>query len=130
MKIILANGVELAPIMVTGARKMVQGQSRDTLSFVFGPGIGLDALDAAFTAEACESITIVGDDESEAIHKGYVIRADLKKEKVMTVPATEGSAAVYEDRITVSMRERTYTEAQIAALTDTVDVLVMESLMG
>lgn len=42
---------------------------------------------------------------------------------------TEEAEAIYEDRITVSMSQRTYTESQLASLIDTVDVLVMDALM-
>ena len=129
MKIIFANGAELFPILVTGGLRHVQGASRDTLSFVFPADVGMDALDKAFTAEACESIKIIGDDGGEAIHKAYTVRADLKKEPFEIAPATDSSEAVFEDRITVSMSQRTYTETQLASLADTVDVLVMESLM-
>lgn len=115
MNIKLSNGTELSPIMVTGGQKYVQGQSRDTLSFVFPATAGMETLDAAFTAENCESITIVGDDGTENIHKGYTIRAELSKASVETAPATESTPAVYEDRITVAMSQRTYAESQIAA---------------
>lgn len=130
MKIILANGTELIPILVTGALRNVQGAARDTLSFVFSAAAGMEALDAAFTAAACESIKIIGDDGSEAIHKAYTLRAELKKQAVEIAPATDNTEAVFEDRITVSMSQRTYSESQLASLTDTVDVLVMESLMA
>ena len=130
MKIILANGTELTPILVTGAKRTVQGVSRDTLSFVFPGGAGMEALDAAFTGAACEAITVTGEDGSEYIHTGYTIRAELKKTAVEVLAATADTGAVYEDRITVSMSQRTWAETQLAALTDTVDVLVMESLMA
>ncbi len=118
MNIKLSNGTELSPIMVTGGQKYVQGQSRDTLSFVFAATAGMEKLDAAFTAESCESITIVGDDGTENIHKGYTIRAELSKASVETTPATESTPAVYEDRITVAMSQRTYAESQLAANTE------------
>lgn len=118
MNIKLSNGTELSPIMVTGGQKYVQGQSRDTLSFVFAATAGMETLDAAFTAENCESITIVGDDGTENIHKGYTIRAELSKASVETTPATESTPAVYEDRITVAMSQRTYAESQLAANTE------------
>lgn len=89
MNIKLSNGTELTPVMVTGGQKYVQGQSRDTLSFVFAADAGMETLDAAFTEAACESITIVGDDGTENIHKGYTIRAELSKTSVETTPATE-----------------------------------------
>lgn len=130
MKIILNNGKELSPILVTGGPRMVQSASRDTLNFIFHSDVSMASIDEAFTADACDKITIVGDDGSENIHTGYTIRAELSKASVEVTPATESEAAVFEDRITVSMSQRTYAESQLASLTDTVDVLVMESLMN
>lgn len=116
MKIILANGTELNPLVVRGASSFTQGAKRDTLSFIFSADEDISALDAAFSESACESITIVGDDGSESIYKAYTIRAELKKAPVEVSPATEESEAVMENRITVSMAQRTYTETQLAAL--------------
>lgn len=129
MKITLANGTELNPILVSGGRRTVYGQNRDSLSFVFPVTEGIEALDAVFTAENCESITIE-DDKGSYIHKGYTVRVELSKNNVEVTPATTETEAVREDRITVIMAQRTYMENQIASLTDTVDMLVMESLMG
>ena len=129
MKIILNNGAELTPIMVTGGPRYIQSASRDTLNFIFPATEDMTELDAAFSTANCESLTIIGDDGSEAIHKGYTIRAELKKESVEVTPATESEAAVFEDRITVSMSQRTYAESQLASLTDTVDTLVMDALL-
>lgn len=130
MKIILTDGTELNPTLVSGERRYVQGQSRDTLNFVFPADAGMVSLDSAFTAENCESITIVEDSGKENIYKAYTVRAELSKASVEVTPSTDSEAAVFEDRITVSMSQRTYAESQLASLTDTVDVLVMESLMG
>ena len=130
MTIKLVNGVELTPILVTGASSYVQGAKRDTLTFIFSATEDMAVLDEAFAATNCESITIVGNDGSESIHKAYTIRHELKKATVEVTPATAESEAVTEERITVSMAQRTYAESQLASLTDTVDVLVMESLMA
>lgn len=130
MKITLANGAELNPILVTGSHKYVQGQNRDTLSFVFPASAGMDALDAAFTSAACEVITIQEDSGTEFIHQAYTVRAELKKEAVETAPATAEAPAAYEERITVSMSQRNYSEGQIASLQDTVDTLVLDTLLG
>lgn len=121
MKIILANGTELNPIMVTGGQRRVQGQSRDTLNFIFPADAGMETLDEAFTAENCESITIVEDNGNENIHKGYTIRAELSKASVEIASETSETAAVYEDRITVSMAQRTYMESQLAAMQAVID---------
>lgn len=130
MKIILINGVELNPTLITGGKKNVQGATRDTLNFVFSAEEDMAVLDAAFTAEACSSITIVDDDGNEFIHKNYVVRSELSKSAVEIEKATSESEAVFETRITVGMAQATYVETQLASLTDTVDVLVMESLMA
>ena len=130
MNIKLANNAELSPIVVTGCSRFAHGANRDTLNFIFPATEDMAALDSAFSAENCEKITIIGDDGSENIHTGYTIRAELSKKSVEVTPATEEAEAVYEDRITVSMSQRTYAESQLASLTDTVDVLVMESLMN
>lgn len=117
MKIKLTNGAELNPIIVMGGSSQVQGARRDTLHFVFPATENMTTLDAAFTTANCESITIIGDDGSESIHKAYTIRAEMKKAPVEVAPATPESEAVVEERITVSMAQRTYAETQLAALT-------------
>ena len=128
MKVILSNGKELNPILVTGAHSYVQGANRDTLSFIFPADTSLDELDGLFTAANCETIKLKETDTHEYIYNGYTIRTELKRAPVEITPATETEAAVYENRVTVSMAQRTYVESQLASLVDTVDVLVMESL--
>ena len=129
MKIILANGKELNPLLVTGASIQLQGAKRDSLTFVFPAPVGIEVLDEAFSAIACESIKIVDDLGVENIYKHYTIRAKLEKAPIVVVPATPEAESVTEDRISVCIAQRTYAENQLASLTDTVDVLVMESLM-
>ena len=137
MKIKLSNGTVLSPILATGETRYVQGANRDTLNFIVPATEGMEALDAAFSTENCESITVLEavedpdgtTTEQSYLHKGYTIRAGLKKEAVEVTPVTEEAEAIYEDRITVSMSQRTYTESQLASLIDTVDVLVMDALM-
>ena len=68
MKIILNNGKELSPILVTGGTRMVQGASRDTLNFIFPATEDMAELDSAFSAENCEKITIIGDDGRKREH--------------------------------------------------------------
>ena len=129
MKVILNNGVEVTPIIITGEKRNIQNARRDCLTFVFRE-TSLDEIDGIFTTENCEKMVIVGDDNSEAIYKGYVVRAELTKGMVEVKGATAEESAEYEARVKVSMAERTYAETQIANLTETVDVLVLESLMA
>lgn len=116
MKIILVNGTELNPIMVTGGAKYINGASRDTLTFVFPADTSLDEIDNLFTAENCETIKLY-EGETEYIHTGYTIRAELSRTPMVVTPATEDTEEVVENRVTVSMALRTYAEAQLAKLT-------------
>lgn len=118
MKIILANGTELTPIMVTGGGRFVNGSKRDTLNFIFPEDASLDELDALFTDTNCESIklyeTTEDGTENEFIHTGYTIRAELSRTPITVQEATDLTEAVIENRVTVSMAQRTYTEAKLA----------------
>lgn len=129
MQITLKDGTTLSPLAITGGQKFVQGQMRDTLTFIFPADADMAALDAAFSAVNCESIT-VQDDTGSYIHKSYTVRAELSKGPVEVTPAAGETAAVYEDRVTVAMSQRTYTESQLANLQDTVDTLVLDALGG
>lgn len=116
MNIKLSDGTQLEAILVTGGPRYIQGTDRDALCFVFPATAGLEELDAAFTPGKCETITIVDQEGSEHVHTGYTIRCELSKAAVETSPATAEAAAVYEDRITVAMAQRTYAETQLAQL--------------
>ena len=115
MLIKLNNGTEINPVTAIGGKRFVQGASRDCISFVFPAESALDELDTLFTTENCETITIV-DEENEYIHNAYTVRAELKREPVEITPATESTEAVYENRVTVTMAQRTYAESQLAAI--------------
>ena len=115
MKIILNNGTELHPIVAMGSTKYVHGASRDTISFVFPVETSLDEIDAIFTAENCERITIF-DEEAQYIHEGYTVRAELFRRPEVIVPATDEADEVVENRVTVSMSLRTYAETQVAEM--------------
>ena len=116
MKIILNNNAELNPINVIGGSRHIHGFSRDALSFVFRDDTSMEELDALFVPENCESITIVSGDGYGYVHKGYTVRAELSKASVEVDPGTAEAEAVYEDRITVVMAQRTYVESRMASM--------------
>ena len=114
MNIKFSNGTELSCIVVAGGPYYVYGVPRDALTFVFPADAGMEELDALFVPANCESVTIEGDDGSAFIHKGYTVRGELSKASVEVEPGTAETEAVYEDRITVVMAQRTYVESQMA----------------
>lgn len=122
MKITLHDGTVLQPLAATGTHRLVQGATRDTISFIFPGDTDLEAMDRIFTAEACETI-MVNNNGNDYVHSGYIIRAELKRAPMEVVSATDTSEAVYEDRVVISMSQRTYLESQISSLTDAIDVL-------
>lgn len=117
MKIILANGTELNPIIVTGGGRSINGAHRDTLNFIFPADASLDELDGLFTAENCEKISLFEDNAdgsvTEHIYTGYTIRAELSRTPMVVQPATEDTEEVTENRVTVSMALRTYAEKKL-----------------
>lgn len=119
MKVILNDGTIVTAIIVTGGQKYYQGANRDALTFVL-PETSLDEVDAVFTEENCESITLVSDDGSENIHKGYVIRTELTKKPVVVTPATDTEPEITEMRVMVTMAQRTYNETQMANIAEEV----------
>lgn len=116
MKIILTDGTELNPILITGNQAFIQGAKRDILTFVFPATEGMEALDTAFSDTACETITIIDDEGVENIYKSYAIRVKMEKAPVEVAPATAESEAVTEERISISMAQRTYMENKLNAL--------------
>ena len=127
MKIILANAAELTPILVRGESRYVHSAHRDTLTFIFPAETSLDELDALFTAANCEDI-IIDSDDTHAIHHGYTIRAELKRAPVVVIPATAETDAVTENRVSVSMSQRTYMETQVAKLNAAVNRVLVETI--
>lgn len=132
MNIKLSNGTTLSPILITGEKRNVQGAIRDTLTFVFPASTGLETLDEAFNENACSIITVEDEDGNEYIHKGYILRCELKKESIEITPATGETEAVMEDRVFVSMSQKTYIENKIESFNELLEnyenrLLLLES---
>lgn len=152
MQIKLNDGTILEPYKVVGTQKHLQSAMRDTLTFIFPATESMEYLDGLFTEANCEKIALVGvnsttipveveqedgtvvteyeERPTDAIYNDYTIRCELKKEWVQESQGTATESPVYEERIFVSMSQRTYTEKQLASVCESVDLLVLESLMG
>lgn len=116
MKVIFANSTEFEIYQVVGESRFINGQSRDSLTFVMPATLSLDEVDAMFNEAACESMKLV-DETGEYVYKGYTIRCELKKEQVVISTnvdtPSEITEDVVEDRIFVTMARRTYDESQM-----------------
>lgn len=150
MHIILKDGTKLNHIGATSTTRYIQGANRDTITFEFDSTYSVDELRNVFTDMNCETINIVTDDvvetvvenedgttetKSEVVYTnnywdGYVIRAEVAEKVKEIVPATGTTPSITETRVFVTMAQRTYAETQIASLTETVDILVLENLLA
>ena len=63
--VILADKTELTALEVSGATQYIQGNNRDALTFIFPASEGMETLDAAFTAEKCETFVTAFWQQSE-----------------------------------------------------------------
>lgn len=125
MKIILANSTtEVEVYQVIGELKYVNNQNRDSLTFSLPATYSLEEVDAMFSESACESIKLI-DTDGEYIHKGYTIRVEIKKQSVEVEPETSETESVMEDRIFVTMAQRTYMESKVTELES-----VMNTVLG
>ena len=113
--VILAGKTELTALEVSGATQYIQGSNRDALTFIFPASEGMEALDAAFSPDNCETITI-RDGSEEYTHSGYTVRGGLAKAPVLVTPETADAPAVYGARIAVTMGQRTYVETLLAQM--------------
>lgn len=135
MYIILANGTTLDHIGATGQSKYIQGANRDTITFEFDSTYSVDELRSLFTEANCETINIVTTEDVEQedgttqtvetnnLHEGYVIRAEIGEKLKTITPATGTTEAVTETRVYVTMAQRTYAETKMAEMQANSDLL-------
>lgn len=81
-KITLKDGTTLEAVAVLGGQRMLNNANRDTLTFVFDDSHSMTDLDALFTSDNCEAITLHSTDmegtETEYLLEGFILRAELK----------------------------------------------------
>lgn len=69
------GGMVLPLLEWAGGRTLIRGELREILTLCVVPtGLSLDALEAALTAEACETVLIGEGDEAKSF-SGYTFRA-------------------------------------------------------
>lgn len=81
-KITLKDGTTLEAVAVMGGQRMLNNANRDTITFVFDDSHSMMDLDALFTSDNCETITLHGTDmegtETKYLLEGFILRAELK----------------------------------------------------
>jgi hypothetical protein len=123
MKITLANGIMLNPLIMRRGKTNLHGAERSTLSFVFPATEDISALDNAFSESACETFTVTGNSGSESIYKEYTVRVEIKKAMTFLPRTSAEEERRREECITVTMAQRTYMETKFAELAAKVEAI-------
>jgi hypothetical protein len=121
------NGIELTAITVGGSTMHYQGAQRNTLTFQFPDTYSFEQLEAAFTPLNTARIELT-DEDGTYLYDNYTMRVSMAYAPYCVSEETDTEPAVFENRYTVVMAQKTYSELQIESLQDTVDILVLEIL--
>ena len=129
MQIKFNDGTTLDVLAVNGQSVYFQGANRDSLEIQVDKGkITFDALDA-LTGDAAKTgkLTILDGDKQYG-HDNYSIRTELALKPVEVTPATVDSPAVTENRLCVTLTQKTYQEQQVEELQSSVDKIILSEL--
>lgn len=128
----LNNGTELQGIVANGSTRHFQGASRDSIEFQLPKTLPItfEELDGLFSNPLNTSKITLVNGEGAYIHDNYSLKVSIGLIPVVIQSATDTQEEVVEERYSVVMAQKTYKEIQMDSLVETVDMLVMESLLG
>ena len=129
MQIKFNDGTALDALAVKGKPTYFQGAQRDSLEIQIAKDkTTFDALDK-LTVDPTKTgkLTII-DGDKQYEHDNYSIRTELALKPVEVTSATTDSPAVTENRLCVTLAQKTYAELQIAELQSSVDALALSAL--
>lgn len=129
MQLKFSDGTTLDVLAVKGQHTYFQGAQRDSLEIQIAKDKAtFDALDT-LTGDASKTgkLTVIDGDKQDE-HDNYSLRVSLALQPVTVTEATSTTAAVTEDRLCVTLAQKTYAELQIAELQSSVDALALSAL--
>ena len=129
MQIKFNNGVTVDVLSVNGSSRYFQGANRDSLEIqIAREAIDFEGLEE-LTADSSNTDRLVFiDGDTEYVHDGYSLRAELSVRPIRTGEETTDTPASYEERICVVLAQKTYAEKELESLRETVDALVLSAL--
>ena len=124
MQLKFLDGTVLDVLAVNGKSTYFQGAQRDSLEIQIAKDkIAFDALDALTGNNANTAHLTLSDGDKQYVHDNYSLRASLALRPVEITPATADSPAVTEDRLVVTLAQKTYAELQAEQTAAAVDAL-------
>lgn len=125
MKVTLNNGIELYPIQVNGSTIYFQGASRDSFEFQFAKNsMTFEELTDLFGDESNFKSIVLEDSSGSFLHENYCIRTELKCFPLIIESATSTTPEVTEERFSVTMAQKTYSEVQFEILQAQINALM------
>ena len=129
MQLKFSDGTTLDVLAVKGSPTYFQGAQRDALEIQIGKSkTTFDALDKLTgDPDKTGKLTII-DGDKQYQHDNYSLRTELALKPVVTAEATSTTPQQTEDRLCVTLAQKTYAELQIEELQSSVDALTLSTL--
>ena len=129
MQLKFSDGTTLDVLAVKGNPTYFQGAQRDALEIQIGKSkTTFDALDK-LTGDPAKTVKLtIIDGDKQYQHDNYSLRVSLALKPVVTAEATADTPEQTEDRLCVTLAQKTYQELQIAELQSSVDALTLSTL--
>lgn len=116
MEIKLNNGVVLNAVAVNGRSRYFQNADRDTLEFQFTKANTeqtLEELDILFSDPANTSKIVISDESGSYVYDNYTLKVSVSLIPVTIEKETDVAPATIEDRYSIVLAQRTYSELKI-----------------
>lgn len=131
-------GTTLTALAVNGQRTYFQGANRDSLEIQFAKdAVAFDVLDKLTANQANLKELTQTDGEKQSVLDNYSLRTGLSLKPVVIASATSTTPEQTEDRLCLSLAQKTYLEMQVeqqtaafAALGQQVTALTLQSVKG
>ena len=116
LEIKLNNGVVLNAVAVNGRSRYFQNADRDTLEFQFTKANTeqtLEELDILFSDPANTSKIVISDESGSYVYDNYTLKVSVSLIPVTIEKETDVAPAIVEDRYSIVLAQRTYSELKI-----------------
>ena len=130
---VILNGQTIEVVAVNGARKTVQGATRETLTFKLNPDtIDLNTAQELFKNQPSIIIECPNNETGEAdrfVYNDYTIMFEVSLKQELVSPETSESEAVYASYINIGLAQMTYLEKLTAQNTQNIQT-TNEAIIG
>lgn len=127
MKLKLNNQRELEILEINGEKSQYQGENRDKLNIQMKKGLyPFEELDKLFAnSENTKKFTII-DENGEYLYEHYTLRTSMGIKAVQTCPESVNEPAGYEERVCVTLAQKSYRERELEEMRELIKKLIQK----